>query len=354
MRILRIYTKLPPLMGGMEKHIYNLTKEQIKLGHFVSVYFNKGDKVTFRDTQVTKLSLEATKPRAVGIFIFYILICCKLLVNKEKYNVVHIHGDWSSLVFSKIIQKLTRSKVLAFSIHDDIKDNYIYKLIFTILLKQVDVIFSTGFQTAEKIKSMTGKEIIMQPSGINKIFFEPNTDQKSFLNLQIITVANLLPKKNLDLILDIAKELPDKQFIIVGDGKEREKLQNRIDSENISNLKLLGYKNPKELKKLYSTSSVFMLTSFKEGTPTAILEAMACGLPIVTSNAGGIENIIKNDINGFVIDSMVKQKYIKILLKFDANLQNDIYTNNIKLANKFSWGNVSLNITSILSKEFDK
>ena len=43
MKILRIYTRLPPLIGGMEIHIAQLTKEQIKLGHDVKIYFNKGN-----------------------------------------------------------------------------------------------------------------------------------------------------------------------------------------------------------------------------------------------------------------------------------------------------------------------
>ena len=56
MKILRLYTRLPPLLGGMENHIAQLSNEQTKLGHDVTIYFNKGDKVTSKDVQITPLS----------------------------------------------------------------------------------------------------------------------------------------------------------------------------------------------------------------------------------------------------------------------------------------------------------
>ena len=68
MKILRIYTRLPPLIGGMENHIAQLTKEQIKLGHDVVIYFNKGDKFSAHDVQVTKYSLSTLKPQFLGFF----------------------------------------------------------------------------------------------------------------------------------------------------------------------------------------------------------------------------------------------------------------------------------------------
>ncbi len=348
MKILRIYTRVPPMRGGMEKHIYHLTLEQNKLGHDVTVYFNRGEKITDKDVQITKIPLDATKPRFVGIILFYFLIVIKVLFKKVNYDVVHIHGDWSSLIFSKLIKKLTNANVLVFSIHDDIKENFIYKYIFSVLLKQVDIIFSTGFSAAKKIKLISDKNVIVQPSGINKIFFEPNIKNHNNATMQVITVANLVPKKNLNLVLDIAKELQSINFIIVGDGNEKSRIQKRITNENIDNLKLLGFKTLDEVKTLYCESNLFLLTSYAEGTPTAILEAMKCGLPIVCSNIGGIKELIKENINGNVIDGYIKEDYIKKMLKFDSNLIKKVSENNSLLADRFSWGKVSLKITKII------
>ena len=145
MKILRIYTRIPPMKGGMEKHIYNLTLEQIKLGHDVHVYFNTGEKITNYDVKIGNKDFSKTKPRFFGIIFFYFLILIKLLLKKHDYDLVHLHGDWSSLVFSKLIKKLSNAKVLVFSIHDDIREGFIYNFIFSLLLKQVDIIFFNRF-----------------------------------------------------------------------------------------------------------------------------------------------------------------------------------------------------------------
>ena len=73
MKILRIYTKLPPLKGGMEKHIYNLTKLQIRDNHFVKVFFNDGEEISQNDEKICKLKLHRLKPQIIGFFIFYFL-----------------------------------------------------------------------------------------------------------------------------------------------------------------------------------------------------------------------------------------------------------------------------------------
>ena len=120
MKILRIYTRLPPLIGGMENHIAQLTKEQIKLGHDVVIYFNKGDKVSSHDVQVTKYSLYKLKPQFLGFFLFHFLVLIRLLSSQNKFELIHIHGDWSSLVFSKLIKDIAspqRCYFLVFSRH---------------------------------------------------------------------------------------------------------------------------------------------------------------------------------------------------------------------------------------------
>jgi len=345
MKILRIYTRLPPMPGGMEKHIYNLTLEQIKLGHDVRVYFNKGSKITKNDVQISTLPLDSTNPRFTGIILFHFFILIRIFLKRENYDIVHIHGDWSSLVFAKLIQHFSSAKALVFSVHDDINETFVYNHVLSILLKQVDIVFSTGYKAANKIKKIVKTSIFVQPSGINEFFFKPYTKIKKNHKFQVITVANLIPKKNLNLVLDIAKEFKYINFIIVGEGSEKKKLQNRLKNESIKNVKLLGFKSATHIKELLFQSDLFLLTSTKEGTPTAILEAMACGLPIVTSKVGGIENIIKNGINGFVIDSYLKQDYIYVLIKCQAYFLENIGEQNFHHSKNYTWGKATSNIT---------
>jgi len=344
MKILRLYTRLPPLKGGMENHIAQLSKEQTKLGHDVTIYFNKGTKVTSKDVQITKFPLYKLKPQFLGIASFHFLTLLRLIANQEKFDIVHIHGDWSSLIFAKFIKKIVGSKKLIMSIHDELSENFLPKKALSVLLKKVDVIFATGHGLASQLKKLTSKEVIVQPSGIQNIYFEQHPRSFNKKYLQVIIVANLVKKKNLDLVIDIAKDLKLLNFILVGDGPEKEYLLNRVQYEDITNVEILGYKNSSELRLLYYESDIFMLTSIKEGTPTAMLEAMACGLPIVTSGAGGVESILGS--HNYITTKNDKKHFIDCITELlkETNLMQDISNYNISIAKSYTWVNVAKQI----------
>ena len=70
--------------------------------------------------------------------IFYFLICFRLIFNHQKFDLVHIHGDWSSLVFSKFIKKIVRAKKLCMTIHDELSSSQLSNKALFILIKHVE------------------------------------------------------------------------------------------------------------------------------------------------------------------------------------------------------------------------
>ena len=344
MKILRLYTRLPPLPGGMENHIAQLTREQIKLGHEVSIYFNQGSCVTSNDIQITKLPLHKIKPQFIGILLFYFLVFIRLLINRDKFDIVHIHGDWSSLVFSKLIKMLVRADKVIITIHDQISDKLFQQKALSLGLCFVDIIFTTGFEAANQLEKLTSKKIIVQPSGVNKIFFSDFNRNFENEKFTVVTVANLLPKKNIELILEISKALKEFRFILVGDGNHRKVLENIIRRENIDNVELVGFKSAEIVRKYYYESDCYLLTSLSEGTPTSILEAMACSLPIVSSNAGGVKSILGK--HNCVADLSNKYQFIDCLSNFSVNvkLRRDISIKNRIQSEKYAWKSVAKNI----------
>jgi glycosyltransferase involved in cell wall biosynthesis len=344
MKILRLYTRLPPLSGGMENHIAQLTREQVSLGHDVSIYFNHGSSVTSNDIKITKFPLYKIKPQFIGIFIFYFLVIVRMFVNRERFDIIHIHGDWSSLVFSGLVKKLAGANKLIMTIHDQIINKLLRQKMLAFCLRFVDIIFTTGFETANQLSKLTLKKIIVQPSGINEIFFSDPNRNVQHKKFTILTVANLFPKKNIELVLEIAKELVDYSFIIVGEGTHRRALENIILRENIKNVELVGFKSAEILKKYYFESDCYLLTSFAEGTPTSMLEAMACGLPIVCSDAGGVKSILHN--KNYVVENNSKSMFINCLSLLASNkkLRDYISEKNMINSKDYTWKNVAQNI----------
>jgi len=352
-----MYLKLPPLKGGMEKHIKSLSQWQIENHHDVTLCFNAGDLITTHDIQIfPKIKLYRLKPQFLGVIIFYFFVCIYLFKNKKHFDVIHIHGDWSSLVFVKLLKNITSAKIVIFSVHGEISHSFTHQKLLPKLLKYVDLIFSTGYESAKVLKSITDTKIVIQPSGINNIFFKYCMALKKDQSFRVITVANLVSVKNLDLILDISKQLKNIKFKIAGEGQEYILLKKRIEDENLVNVSLLGFRDSDEINRLYRDSDCFLLTSLAEGTPTVIMEAMAVGLPIVCSNAGGMEYFLKDYENGFVLKSFNVQEYIEKLelLMREESLRIKIATQNKITAARFSWNNVAQRITTITQEALNE
>ena len=93
-----------------------------------------------------------------------------------------------------------------------------------------------------------------------------------------------------------------------------------------------------------------MFTSFKEGTPAVILEAAACGLPIVCSSAGGVKSILHNQ--NFIIEKNSKSKFVDCLSILDSNnaLRESISLKNKIHSEGYTWKNVALNIDKYIQK----
>ncbi len=349
MKILRLYTRLPPLSGGMENHIAQLTREQMKLGHDVSIYFNQGSCVTANDIQITKIPLFKIKPQFIGMLIFHFLVLIRVLINRDRFDIVHIHGDWSSLVFSKLIKMLVCADKIAITIHDQVYDEILRKKALAICLRFVDIIFATGFEAANQLRKLTSKKITVQPSGVNEIFFSDSNRNYKNKKFTVLTVANLFPKKNIEQVLEIAQVLKEFRFILVGEGSHRSVLENIIQRENIDNVELVGFKSAEIVKKYYYESDCYLLTSLAEGTPTSMLEAMACGLPIVCSDAGGVKSILGE--HNCVAELSSQHQLIDCLLKFSVStkLRRDVSEKNRMQSKKYAWKNVAKNIDKHLS-----
>lgn len=119
------------------------------------------------------------------------------------------------------------------------------------------------------------------------------------------TVARLVPEKALHVLIEsvaiLAKSVPNVRLVIVGDGPMMSFLRKSMDDFAISNQVLfLGPRT--DIPSLLSAFDAYAISSVHEGLPVALLEAMACGKPIVSTRAGGISEVLKNGENGLLVD----------------------------------------------------
>lgn len=121
----------------------------------------------------------------------------------------------------------------------------------------------------------------------------------------VATVGRLTAIKNHELFLDaasiVARRIPAALFLIVGDGERRAELEARVRDTGLSErVRFLGWR--RDLVNVYGATDVFVLTSRNEGTPVALIEAMAAGVPGVSTAVGGVPDVITGKEVGRVVD----------------------------------------------------
>lgn len=119
----------------------------------------------------------------------------------------------------------------------------------------------------------------------------------------LLTVARLDKQKGYDCLIPVIphllKSFPNIHFLWVGDGDQKENLERQLDNYDIrSSVSLLGYRQ--DIFNLLLAADLFIFPTYFEGFPFAILEAMAYGLPVITTNVNGIPEIIEHRVHGLL------------------------------------------------------
>ncbi len=153
----------------------------------------------------------------------------------------------------------------------------------------------------------------------------------NFSGTILISAGRLVPWKGFELLIDlmpeILKNIPDAKLIIIGSGPDKTKLENKIKYLNLGNkIVLLGSIKHEDLLLYLKGGDIFVLNTAYEGLSHQILEAMACGIPVVTTNIGGNPEVIENKVNGLLVDYNNDDQLKKAIITLCSNQD---------LANKF-------------------
>ncbi|EKD41734.1 MAG: hypothetical protein ACD_73C00554G0001, partial [uncultured bacterium] len=165
----------------------------------------------------------------------------------------------------------------------------------------------------------------------------------------VLTAGRLSPQKSIETLIEGFDEFIKTTKLnallwIVGDGPEMAKLDSLIKKLNLSDKVVFwGWKRQEELIDFYSKAHVFVLTSVNEGMPNVVLEAMKEGLPILATSVEGIEELVDEGLNGFVIaikDSRALCQKLKILAG-DETLRYKMACQSIHKVLAFDWQQIT-------------
>jgi glycosyltransferase involved in cell wall biosynthesis len=129
-----------------------------------------------------------------------------------------------------------------------------------------------------------------------------------------LTASRLVPYKKVDLIVDAFSKLPDKKLIVVGSGPESENIKSKLRD----NIHYLGYQNFESLKSLMQKAKAFVFAA-EEDFGIIVLEAMACGTPVIALNKGGTAETVLNNFTGIHFNAQTEAELINAVLRFENN-----------------------------------
>ena len=176
----------------------------------------------------------------------------------------------------------------------------------------------------KKVGVPESKLIYIPAFYIDTNVFYPQNLAKEF---DLVYAARLEKNKGLNILIKVVEEVkntnPLVKLLIIGQGPERSRMEREVRHRNLSsNIIFSGWlKDQSEVAGMFNKSRIFINVAFNEGGPRVVLEAMACGLPIISTPVGVMVDVIKDEENSFLVDwqpSFIAHK-IGILL-IDADL----------------------------------
>ncbi len=168
---------------------------------------------------------------------------------------------------------------------------------------------------------MPGQSLRTMPNGVdlNRFDLSPQGPARAELGWPeqptLLSVGNLVENKGHHIAIEAMQYLPDFRLIIAGEGPQRNALESLARLKRVSpQIQFLGSIDQSKLARVYAAADILVLASSREGWPNVLLEAMACGTPVVATNVGGISEIVTSPIAGYLMPERTCQHLVDAVL----------------------------------------
>jgi glycosyltransferase involved in cell wall biosynthesis len=184
------------------------------------------------------------------------------------------------------------------------------------------------------------------PNGVDLERFRPKRRDSKPRAATVVFVGRLIfnkgPQVLLDAVPQVLLKFPETRFLFVGDGPMRSELEQKARLVRpAENVEFLGQRE--DVAKLLSEAAVFCRPSLSEGLPLTALEAMACGLPVVATRAGGTAEVVEDGVTGYVVTPNASTEVADRLCRLlgDDLLRGEMGRRGREASERYDWASVS-------------
>jgi glycosyltransferase involved in cell wall biosynthesis len=178
-------------------------------------------------------------------------------------------------------------------------------------------------------------------NGVDLELFQPQARKETrerlgLLGPTLLSVGHLIERKGHELVIGALPSLPGYRLLIAGDAPERARLENLSNALKVENrVSFLGALPHEQLHKIYAAADALVLASSREGWPNVLLEAMACGTPVVASNIWGNPEVVSRPEAGVLMGERSAAGVAEGVLRLFRGLPGRAATR--RYAEEFSW-----------------
>ncbi|MCI9362454.1 MAG: glycosyltransferase family 4 protein, partial [Hungatella sp.] len=226
------------------------------------------------------------------------------------------------------------------------------------LARYTDVLITINKEDYDVAKKFYTKEkCLLNGIGVDTSRFvhKPKSDylfQELNINKEetvLLSVGELIKRKNHETMIRAIEEIkrPDIHYVIAGDGELEDYYRDLIIQLGLNNVHLLGYRT--DVNELCNAADIFVIPSYQEGLSVALMEAMACGLPVIASRIRGNVDLIQNDVGGILVgvDELSEYKEAIIKLANNKKLRKNMGYSNIDRVKQFDILSVEKQLLSV-------
>jgi len=357
LKILMLNYEFPPLGGGAANANFYLLKEFSKIKNLeidliTSSANNKYEEEQFsKNIKVYKLNvhkkdLQYWKMKEILSWSMQAYKLSKKLIKENDYDLCHCWFGWPSGIIGYLNRKkipyivaLRGSDVPGYNVRLEKLDNFIFKPISKKVWSNAKEVIANSQGLKELANKTLNCDIKVIYNGIDTNEFKPVKKKKSSI-IRLISTGRLIKRKGYDYLIKALSGLEGFSLTLIGDGDEKENLKKLARKEK-AKINFKGTLIHKKIVRELRQADIFVLPSLNEGMSNSILEAMATGLPIITTDVGGSKELIKE--NGFIIKQKSTESIKTTLLKYKTNkkLITKQEKQSRKLAEKMSWKNTA-------------
>jgi len=352
--------------GGAETHLVNLISGLLEKRINVSIFYTRNDNEFFKKKLET-INVKIFKKKEninlniVNFFLDFLYL--RKLILQLNPNIIHVHLPYMELLTFLVLKTLKKKYKFIITKHVDSslfngsnrqQESFIGSFIGNLIYRRAKKIIAISQAVKKYVianyNNFNVKNIAVIRYGIEYKILSNSTKTlnifKKKYNLQgyyvLGVAARLVRQKSIDFLIKSFGEYnknfnPKSKLLIAGKGPLKKELEQLVASLNLKkSVKFLGFQS--DINTFYKSIDVFCLTSRYEGLGLAILEALVCRKPIITSNCSAMPEIIKQNKNGLLVDHLNIGQLVKAIQALeDPKFRNKIsFNSNKSLKEKFS------------------